>query len=145
MGFLLAQAGCVVVNGGYGGSMEASAQGAKRAGGSTVGVTTEAFGGKANPYIDEEIRVKTWLERVLKLMELGDAFIVLAGGTGTLVELAVSVEMRNKGLMAGKPILAVGRFWKEVLAALRKNPLMKLDSVTCVDSPEGAVALLARG
>ena len=44
IGFSLAKAGFVVANGGYGGSMLASAKGAKEAGGKTIGVTTDDFG-----------------------------------------------------------------------------------------------------
>ena len=44
LGSELARAGFVVCNGAYGGTMEASARGAKAAGGSTVGVTFTAGG-----------------------------------------------------------------------------------------------------
>jgi len=99
LGGKLAKAGYTVCNGGYGGVMEASARGAKEAGGKTVGVTTGEFGGPANLWIHEEIRMKKWVKRLFKLIELGDAYVVLDGGTGTLVELFVVWEMLNKKLI----------------------------------------------
>src|SRR3989338_3822208 len=77
-GFLLAKAGFVVANGGYGGAMEASAKGARDAGGKTVGVTTDEFQGSlANSFIDQEIKVKFWRERLFKLIDLAHGFLIL--------------------------------------------------------------------
>ena len=73
LGKKLAGAGFTLCNGGYGGIMEASARGAKEAGGRTLGVTTEDFGGPVNRWIDEEIKMKKWSERLFKMIELGDA------------------------------------------------------------------------
>ncbi len=41
LGAALAKSGFVVANGGYGGTMEATARGAREAGGTTIGVTAE--------------------------------------------------------------------------------------------------------
>src|SRR5689334_18917846 len=89
LGRLLAEAGYVVCNGGYGGLMEASARGAREAGGHTVGVTCVIWPRSANSYIAEECRTESFLARLLTLIERADAFIVLPGGTGTLAELAL--------------------------------------------------------
>jgi uncharacterized protein (TIGR00725 family) len=115
LGRLLAHAGYVICNGGYAGIMEASARGAKDAGGTTIGVVTEVFGTEANRYIDKKIVVRTHAERLLKLIELGDAYIALRGGTGTLVELATVWEYINKRLLPEKPLIAVGDCWKKVI------------------------------
>lgn len=121
LGRLLAEAGHTVCNGGYGGMMEASARGAKEAGGRTIGITTEDFGGRANRWIDQEIRVKNWSERLFKLIETGDAYVVLDGGTGTLVELFVVWEMSNKKFLS-KPIILLGPKMKALIETLRKMP-----------------------
>lgn len=115
LGRELARAGFRVCNGGYGGSMEASARGAKEAGGTTIGITTKAFGCGANRWIDEEICLETHLDRLGKLIELGDAYIVLKGGTGTLVELATVWEYRNKGLIPERPIVVLSKSWSSVI------------------------------
>src|SRR5690348_2750235 len=92
LGRALAARGFVVCSGGYGGVMEAVSRGAKEADGQTIGITTNFFTRKANPWIDEEIRVDQWRDRLFALIERGDAYVACPGGTGTLVELAVAWE-----------------------------------------------------
>src|SRR6184192_2348036 len=103
LGRALAKHGFAVCSGGYAGVMEAVSRGAKEAGGKTYGVTAEFFKPKANAWIDVEVRMKTWQERLFELIRLGDGFVACKGGTGTLVELAVVWEMVNKAVMEGKP------------------------------------------
>jgi hypothetical protein len=118
-GRVLASAGFKVCNGGYGGTMEAAAVGAHEAGGHTIGVTAGIFDTKANKWIKEEIRTNTLVERLLKLIELGEAYVILRGGTGTLLELAAVWEFVNKGMMKTKPIIVVGTFWDPVIGTLK--------------------------
>ena len=121
LGKNLAQAGFTVCNGGYGGTMEASARGAKEAGGSTIGVTVGVFKRGANRWIDQELRLPDLTQRLVKLAELGNAYIILKGGTGTLLELAYVWEFINKGLMHEKPIVVVGKFWSGVIETLKQE------------------------
>jgi len=115
LGAELAGRGFVVCTGGYGGVMEAASRGAKEAAGRTIGVTAAAFPARANRWVDKEIRVKEWRQRLFELVERGDAYVICRGGTGTLVELGVVWEMMNKGVMQSKPIVALGRFWTPVV------------------------------
>jgi len=117
IGRQLAEAGFTIANGGYGGTMLASAKGAAKAGGKTIGVTCSAFGpGKANQYISREIVTASLDERLETLVRLGRAYVVLPGGTGTLLELAKVWELKNKGFLeAGKPIILTGEFWKPLV------------------------------
>ncbi|HQT91736.1 MAG TPA: LOG family protein, partial [Candidatus Kryptobacter bacterium] len=48
----------------------------------------------------------------------GDGYIILKGGTGTLVEFAMVWELMNKSIISGKPIIAVTEFWKPVIDLL---------------------------
>lgn len=100
LGAALASCGFIVCSGGYGGVMEAASRGAKEAGGRTLGITSNFFQAKINRWVDDEIRVKTWQERLFALVRRGHGYVVCPGGTGTLVELAVVWEMLNKGAMA---------------------------------------------
>jgi len=123
LGAELAKAGFAVCSGGYGGVMEAASRGAKEAGGKTYGVTAEFFDRAANSWIDVEVRMQTWQERLFELIRLADGFVACKGGTGTLVELAVVWEMLNKSVIAAKPIAVMGDFWMPVLDRVREVEL----------------------
>jgi uncharacterized protein (TIGR00730 family) len=120
LGRALAESGFAVCSGGYAGVMEAVSRGAKEAGGKTYGVTAEFFKPKANAWIDTEIRVTTWQERLFELVRVADGFVTCKGGTGTLVELAVVWEMLNKSVIDNKPIVALGEFWTPILDRVRE-------------------------
>ena len=119
VGQSLADAGFTLCNGGYGGTMEAGARGAKMARGRTIGVTVELFPRKANQWVDQEIRMPSLVQRIQTLTELGSGYVVLKGGTGTLLELAYVWEFINKRFMEERPIVVVGSFWSGVIATLR--------------------------
>jgi uncharacterized protein (TIGR00730 family) len=123
LGRALAESGFAVCSGGYAGVMEAVSRGAKEAGGKTYGVTAEFFSAKTNRWIDVEVRMKTWEERLFELIRLGDGFVACKGGTGTLVELAVVWEMLNKSVMTGKPFAVLGQFWTPILDCVREVEL----------------------
>ena len=123
LGSALATRGFAVCSGGYGGVMEAVSRGAKESGGKTYGVTAEFFKPKANPWIDNEIRLKTWQERLFELVRIADGFVACKGGTGTLVELAVVWEMLNKSVISGKPLVVLGDFWAPILDRVREVEL----------------------
>lgn len=124
LGRALAQRGFAVCSGGYGGVMAGVSRGAKQAGGTTYGVTADFFKKtKLNPWIDHEIRVKTWEARLFELIRRGDGFVACKGGTGTLVELAVVWEMLNKAVMAAKPFVVLGDFWQPILERVRQVEL----------------------
>ncbi len=121
-GRVLAEAGMIVCNGGYAGAMEASAKGAADAGGKTIGVTVSKWTRKPNQWIQQEISTPNLFERISKLVEMGSAYVILPGGSGTLLELACVLELVNKGAMNQKPIVLVGNFWDGVLQSLRREP-----------------------
>jgi len=126
LGRLLAECGFTICNGGYGGLMEASARGAREAGGHTIGVTCELWASRANPWIVQEIRTHSFLERLTTLLERGDAYIVQPGGTGTLAELALAWEMMNKSALAKtvggrKPLLVMSPYWQPVIECMQQE------------------------
>jgi uncharacterized protein (TIGR00730 family) len=121
LGRALAERGFAVCTGAYAGVMEAASRGAKDAGGKTYGVTADAFPkAKANEWVDVEVRVATWQDRLFELIRLGDGFVACKGGTGTLAELAVVWEMMNKSVMPAKPLVVIGDFWKPMLGRVRE-------------------------
>jgi uncharacterized protein (TIGR00730 family) len=144
VGKLLAQAGFTIANGGYGGTMLAAAKGAAEAGGQIIGVTCSAFkGSKANEYVSREIVTNSLDERLDTLMKLGQAYIVLPGGTGTLLELAKVWELKNKGFLnADKPIILVGGFWQPLLDLIAIDDPDSSRHIKHVDEPEQVVELI---
>ncbi|MGA9882668.1 MAG: LOG family protein [Candidatus Acidiferrales bacterium] len=123
LGAALARKGWMVCSGGYAGVMEAVSRGAKESGGRTLAITAKSFSSRANAWIDEEIRVGNWRERLFELIERGHGYIACAGGTGTLVELAVVWEMLNKGVMRKKPMAVLGKFWQPVIECVRETEI----------------------
>ena len=136
-GRVLAEAGFTIANGGYGGSMLAAAQGAAKAGGEIIGVTCGKFTAKPNKFISREIPTESLEERLKRLIELGQAYVVLPGATGTLLELAMVWELKNKGfLKPEKPIILLGGFWKPLLETLAAEEPKAHQCVRIADSPE---------
>jgi len=118
LGKILAQNGFNVCTGGYQGIMDAVSKGASEAGAKPIGVTVDTFSSKPSKYLHQEIKCASLFERIQKLVELGDAYIVLRGGTGTLVELSIVWEMFNKNLMPEKPIACHGEMWKNLVKTI---------------------------
>ncbi len=144
VGKAFAQAGFIIANGGYGGTMLAAAKGAKEAGCEVIGVTCSAFGRSGpNEYITKEVKTDCLDERLDKLIELGDSYIVLAGGTGTLLEFAKVWELKNKGFLADeKSIIIIGDFWQPLLDMIAGQDEKSKLIVKKVKNPKEAVELL---
>jgi uncharacterized protein (TIGR00730 family) len=148
LGTALGKEGFSVCNGGYGGTMEASARGTVENGGHTVGVISRVFAGRAaNPWIEQPVAVDSFIDRLLTLIELGDAYVVLKGGTGTLLELSAIWELMNKGMMMTRPIIVIGTFWKSVVNTLQDELTWEglpdcTHYVTLVSTPEECVTAL---
>jgi len=146
LGRQLAKAGLTIANGGYGGTMEASAKAAAESAGKSIGVTCSAFKrGSANPYITTEIVTSNLADRLKKLIELGDAYVVLPGGTGTLLELAQVWELKNKGfIVVDKPIIIVGGFWQPLIDLIATDDTDSVGCIRQVDQPEKVVEVLRK-
>ena len=123
VGRKLAELGYAVVNGGYGGTMEASARGAAEAGGTAVGVTCSIWKMRANRFIGRCVQTSSLPERLATLLDMGRCgYVVLPGGTGTLLELAMAWELMCKRMGPRRPLACVGAFWRplvEMMAAQR--------------------------
>ena len=143
-GKLLAQAGLTIANGGYGGTMAAAAKGAAEAGGEVIGVTCSAFAGsRANEYITREIVTGSLDERLDTLIKLGQGYVVLPGGTGTLLELAMVWELKNKGfLKANKPVILIGNSWKPLVKLIESDDHDSLRHIRIAENPQQAIDCL---
>jgi len=125
LGVLLAKNGFDVCTGGFFGIMEAVSKGAVENGTEAIGIIVDHWGGAANKFVTKEIKCTSLFERINTLIETGDGFVILQGGTGTLLELAAVWELSNKRLMDNKPIACHSSMWKEITSVM--NEQMKLE------------------
>ena len=147
----LTSKGFVAINGGGPGTMRAVSEGAKDAKGTAIGVTfypkdITNFEGRdqENPF-DVEIKTKNYLERTLKLLELGDAYVVFRGGTGTISEFGMSWGLARLYFGHHKPLILYGEFWNNIIDAFVKNMRIRPEELKVykvVNSPEEALRAL---
>ena len=121
LGKLLAINNFNVCTGGFQGIMNAVSKGAVGNGADAIGVTVDLWSARPSKYLTKEIQCKTLFERISKLVELGDAYVVLQGGTGTLLELAVVWEMMNKRMLNVKPIVCHSPIWRGIVQIIDKQ------------------------
>lgn len=99
--------------------MEAASQGAAQAGGRVIGVTCDDIENwravRPNRWIAEEIRVPRLRDRLVRLIEMGQALTAFPGGVGTLSEVALTWSMLQTGTLSPRPFVLVGEAWRGVL------------------------------
>jgi uncharacterized protein (TIGR00730 family) len=147
LGELIARAGWTVCTGGYDGAMAAASEGAAAAGGHVVGVTVSGWAGRqeANPWVREERAADGLVARVAELLA-SDAWVAVAGGVGTLSEVALAWNLLQTGDVGPRPLVAVGPRWRALLPLLRAHLIVDdgdMGLVRAVEDAEAAVAALA--
>ena len=100
----LALRGVTLLCGGLGGVMEASARGAKRQGGTTIGILPGNSREDANRYIDFQIVTNMGHARNAIIAASSDALIAVGGEYGTLSEIAIALKM-------GKRVVVIESKW----------------------------------
>lgn len=129
---ILAKEDYVIVDGGGPGVMEAATSGARNCGGKTITVTFDpanapGFEGKYIGNVpDEEIVTTNYIERMFKLMEYGDCFILFKGGSGTISEFGTAWVLAKLYYGRHKPFILFGSYWAEIIDVFRKN--MNIDA-----------------
>ncbi len=145
LGRLLAKNGYDVATGGYGGVMEAALKGASSEDVNRIGVLTEFYDREPNEYVTEVIKEETYLDRLVKLIEIGDAFVVMPGGTGTLLEWALIWAYKDRKIIENKPTVCIGEQWHEVTQTMSfysERVLDNADFVDYADNAEEAVKII---
>ena len=147
LGQVLARAGYRVLSGGYDGSMAAVSRGAREAGGHVVGVTCALFDPRRpNPWLTEEIKAATMLERLALMLEHADDFVATRGGIGTLSEITLTWSLLQTNSLAGKRLILLGASWRPVVETLRANTDMGSSIAALariVDTPADVLAALS--
>lgn len=134
-------AGWRVVTGGLGGVMTAVSRGARQApgwrDGDVIGVLPGYDRGAANPYVDIVIPTGMQLGRNILVVAMADVVVALAGGAGTLCEMAAAWQL-------GKPLVALRPTggWAEALAG-RPLDERSAQPIISADSVDEALAIAA--
>ena len=92
VGRLIADRGAVLICGGMGGVMEAACRGAKKAGGTTVGILPVTSPDKGNTYLDVIIPTGMGLARNAIIINSVDGAVAVGGSYGTLSEMAFALQ-----------------------------------------------------
>src|SRR3989344_8478708 len=128
---LLAEHGYRIVNGGGPGVMDAATKGAVAGGGATLAVTftpkdAPGFEGRyVKNVVDREIKTGNYVERMFKLLEVADLYVIFRGGTGTISEFATAWVLARLYYGHHKPFILFGDHWYEVMSTLQRSFLMR--------------------
>jgi uncharacterized protein (TIGR00730 family) len=146
-GELIARAGWTVCTGGYDGAMAAASEGASGAGGHVVGVTVSAWSERRSPnrWVAEERAADSLIARLSELVH-SDAWVAMAGGVGTLAEVALAWNLLQTAELGPRPLVLMGPRWRALLPVLREQLVIgdhDMELVTLADDPESAVAAVA--
>jgi uncharacterized protein (TIGR00725 family) len=99
--------------------MEAACQGASEAGGTTIGILPGSDRGGANPYVQVALATGLGEARNALVARAADAVVAIAGGYGTLSEIALALKTET-------PVFGLGSW--------------PIEGVEVADSPEQAAA-----
>ena len=137
VGRLVAERGAVLICGGLGGAMAAACEGAKRAGGTTIGVIPGLDRTAANPWVDHVICTGLGQARNAVIIASAQAVIAVGGGWGTLSEIALA-------LRTGRPTVLLGGWAVPLADPVTRDTvadLARLGSRPVVaDTPDDAVS-----
>lgn len=122
----IARAGGVVVCGGLSGVMEKAAEGARSAGGTTVGLLPGTCRTDANPHISIPVVTGMGEARNVLVVRNSDAVVAVGGGYGTLSEIAFCLKL-------GVPVVGLDTW------TLSRPDAPEPDPIHRAASPEEAV------
>jgi uncharacterized protein (TIGR00730 family) len=152
--FELTQHGFGIITGGGPGMMEAANKGARKAGGTSVGLNIELpMEQEPNPYIDPDknLNFDYFFVRKVMFVKYSQGFIVMPGGFGTLDELFEALTLIQTFKIGRFPIVLVGsEFWSGLLNWIKEVLLEKESNISkedlnlfkIVDTAEDAVKVI---
>ncbi len=112
VGAMIASLDCVLVCGGLGGAMEAAAEGAKKAGGLTIGILPGKDKDDANPFIDIALPTSIGYARNTIVACSADIVVALPGSYGTNSEICYA-------LVYGRPVIDLGNWNLEGMISVK--------------------------
>ena len=154
---LLAENGYTIVNGGGGGIMLAATLGAKAGGGKVEIVVLdpkkkpanfEGYNKENHDLADKIYSTPNYPQRLNKLIEVGEAFVIFNGGVGTLSEIGLSWQMAKFDFGHHEPLIFFGKEMNIVVEELVKT--LNYDSLEkkiyeIVLTPQGVLKTIQNG
>ena len=151
----LADMGCDIITGGGPGLMQATPT-RGRVGPcrrqSALWVRVELpFRQTVNPFVEQAFEHKTFFTRLHQFVLTSDAFIVVPGGIGTVLELTMIWQLIQVRHVQETPLILVGKMWADLVEWARTHllatqpPLANPEDLTiplCVNSADEAIALI---
>jgi uncharacterized protein (TIGR00730 family) len=152
----LSELRCRVITGGGPGLMQAANEGARLGDPDdvlrSIGIRVELpFEQGANPFVEQVYTHGTFFSRLHQFVRLSQAFVVVAGGIGTLLETAMVWQLLQVRHIRDIPLILVGPMWRELAEWIGRSmaehqpALVNRDDTElalCVDTVDEAVALL---
>src|SRR6478736_6336859 len=145
--------GCDIVTGGGPGLMQAANEGARVAGTTgSMGIRVDLpFEQHANPFVEQAFEHETFFTRLHHFVIASDAFVVVPGGIGTVLETLMVWQLLQVRHVDNVPLILVGKMWRGLVDWAGKSmldPAMPLASAedialpVCVDTADEAIALV---
>jgi hypothetical protein len=152
----LTKIGCDIMSGGGPGLMQAANEGAisvdPEALNRSVGIRVDLpFEQELNPFVGLAYQHRTFFSRLHHFMILSDAFVVVPGGIGTLLELSLAWQLLQVRKLYNTPLILVGKMWAELVEWGRRTMLKEGSELAsevdftipyCVNTIEETVALI---
>src|SRR4029453_12085266 len=152
----LTKMGCDIVSGGGPGIMRAANEGAHsvdpKALHRSVGIRVALpFEQELNPFVGLAYEHRTFFSRLHHFMIASDAFVVLPGGIGTLLEMALAWQLLQVRKLYNTPLILVGKMWAELVEWGRRSMLIKGKDLAseidftiphCVNTIEETIAVI---
>ncbi len=131
IGQIIAKNGAILVCGGLDGVMKAAAQGAKSAGGLTIGILPGKEKKDANPYIDIALPTSIGYSRNVIIACSADIIVALPGSHGTRCEISYGFVYKRpiidlggwdiEGMVKVNGIKEAEKKLKELIVAIQEN------------------------
>src|SRR5271165_2543584 len=152
----LADMGCDIITGGGPGLMQAANEGAASVKAPernrSVGIRVDLpFEQEVNSFVDQAFDHQTFFTRLHHFVLISDAFMVVPGGIGTVLELTMIWQLLQVKHVQDTPLILVGKMWADLLDWARLN-LLKPDLALaspadlaiprCVNTADEAIALI---
>ncbi|HEU5247585.1 MAG TPA: LOG family protein [Candidatus Udaeobacter sp.] len=152
----LTKMGCDIISGGGPGIMQAANEGARsvdpKALHRSVGIRVELpFEQELNPFVGLAYEHRTFFSRLHHFMIASDAFVVVPGGLGTLLELSLAWQLLQVRKLYNTPLILVGKMWADLVKWGRRTMLIEGSELAgdvdftiphCVNTIDETVALI---